>query len=78
MEAHRRMRLALGSQDDVDTTAEAYQLGWKSDFSLSEFNYLFGTVRWQKDKFSGYDQVVTEARRLRAPAHQLSGSCPEC
>ncbi len=52
---------ALGAQDDVDTTAEAYQLGLKTDFSLSEFNYIFATARWQKDKFSGYDQQTTEA-----------------
>ena len=69
--------LALGSQDDVDTTAEAYQLGWKSDYSLSEFNYLFGTARWQKDKFSGYDQQTTQAigygrRILNSANHVLN------
>lgn len=52
---------ALGSQDDVDTTAEAYQFGWKTDLSLGEFDYLFADLRWQKDKFSGYDQQVSES-----------------
>ncbi|MEM1263759.1 MAG: DUF481 domain-containing protein [Pseudomonadota bacterium] len=52
---------ALGSQDDVDTTAEAYQLGWKTDYSLGEFDYIFVDLRWLKDKFSGYEQQTSES-----------------
>ena len=68
---------AIGAQDSIDTTAEAYQFGWKSDYSLSEFNYVFGTVRWQKDKFSGYDQQMSEGvgygrRLITAEAHILN------
>lgn len=69
--------LALGAQDTVDTTAEAYQLGWKSDYSLSESDYVFGTVRWQKDKFSGYDQQTSEGigygrRLINTDVHTLN------
>ncbi len=68
---------AIGAQDADSTTAEAYSLGWKSDLSLGEFNYLFGTVRWQKDKFSGYDQQLTEAigygrRLINSDVHILN------
>ncbi|MEL7537248.1 MAG: DUF481 domain-containing protein [Pseudomonadota bacterium] len=52
---------ALGSQDDADTTAEAYQFGWKSDFKFNEYNYLFLDLRWQKDLFSGYEQQTAES-----------------
>lgn len=52
---------ALGAQNEDDTTAEAYLVGWKSEFSLSEASYLFGTARFEKDKFSGYDQQITQA-----------------
>ncbi len=74
---HTADALALGSKDAVDTTAEAYQLGWKSDYSLREFDYLFGEVRWQKDKFSGYDQQLSEAigygrRVLNSDVHILN------
>ncbi len=58
---HTADATALGSQDDIDTTAEAYQFGWKTDYSLSEFNYVFADLRWQKDKFSGYDQQTSES-----------------
>lgn len=68
---------ALGAQDTNTTTAEAYQLGWKSDLSLSEFDYLFASARWQKDKFSGYDQQTTEAigygrRLINSDVHILN------
>ena len=51
---------ALGAEDDGETTAEAYNLGAQSDFSLSDVSYLFGRFNWDKDKFSGYDQQTTE------------------
>ncbi|MEL7310501.1 MAG: DUF481 domain-containing protein [Pseudomonadota bacterium] len=52
---------ALGAQDDVDTTAEAYLAGWKSEWSINDRSYLFGLLRYEKDKFSGYDQQLTQA-----------------
>lgn len=55
------------SQDDA-TTAEAYELGWKSERSLSEYDFLFGRLNWRKDRFSGYDtqfsQTIGYGRRL--------------
>ena len=52
---------AVGAQQEEETTAEAYKAVWNSEYSFSETDYLFGRVRWQKDKFSGYDQQVTES-----------------
>lgn len=52
---------AIGAQQEEQTTAEAYTAGWKSEYDLSDVSYVFGRVRWQKDKFSGYDQQMTES-----------------
>jgi putative salt-induced outer membrane protein len=57
---HRLEAAALGSDDDGVQTSEAYQLGWKSNWAITERSYAFGKLRWQKDKFSGYDQQITE------------------
>lgn len=55
------------SQDDV-TTAEAYNVGWKSERNFTDHDYLFGRLDWRKDLFSGYDtqfsQSVGYGRRL--------------
>ena len=69
---------AVGAQQDDETTAEAYLAAWKTEYSFSEFNYAFGRVRWQKDKFSGYDQQMSETvgygrRILHSDRHTLNG-----
>ncbi len=51
---------ALGADESGNTTAEAYNLGAQSDFSISDVSYLFGRFNWDKDKFSGYDQQTTQ------------------
>lgn len=52
---------AIGATTNNLTTAEAYGLGYKAKYDFSEFNYVFGLIDWNKDKFSGYDQQITEA-----------------
>jgi len=42
------------------TTAERYEAAFKSKYAFSEHNYLYGAVKWQKDRFSGYDQQTSE------------------
>jgi putative salt-induced outer membrane protein len=65
---------AIGASEDDETTAEAYTLGWKSTYDYTERDYLFGRVDWLKDKFSGYDQQLSESvgygRRLIVQPHQ--------
>jgi putative salt-induced outer membrane protein len=68
---------AISAQESNQSTAEAYRLGFKSEFTFSEHNYLFGRVVWRKDLFSGYDrqfsQTVGYGRRLiETKAHLLS------
>jgi len=64
------------AQQDV-TTAEAYGLGWKTDYTLSEFSYIYGRVDWRKDQFSGYNQQLSETlgygrRLIDTEAHTLN------
>lgn len=58
---HRAQLEALGASDDGATTAERYLAGHKSDYKLSERDYLFGALRWEKDRFSGYEYQISEA-----------------
>lgn len=69
---------AVGAQQDEQTTAEAYLAAWKSTYSLTDRDYVFGRLRWQKDKFSGYDQQMSETvgygrRILDDERHVLNG-----
>jgi putative salt-induced outer membrane protein len=44
----------FSSSTDNDSTAENYQLGWKSIYDLDPKNYVFGALDWNKDRFSSY------------------------
>lgn len=65
---HMFATAAIHATEDDDTTAEAYEAGWKSERNFSESNYIFGQLDWRKDRFSGYDkqfsQTIGYGRRL--------------
>lgn len=68
---------ANGAAESDETTAESYKAGWKTEYSLNEKDFLFGTVDWRKDRFSGVDQQLSEAlgygrHLIDTPSHQLS------
>jgi len=71
---HGATGTAVGASQDNETTAEAYTLGWRSRWDLTERDYFFGRVDWLKDKYSGYDQQLSEAlgygRRVIMQPHQ--------
>jgi putative salt-induced outer membrane protein YdiY len=55
-----------GQQSKADTgetivSAERYELSGKSDYKFSELDYMFGLLKLQKDRFSGfvYDDIVS-------------------
>lgn len=65
---HRlRTRAINSSQEDV-TTAEAYNVDWRTNYNFSETSYIVGRLDWRKDRFSGFDQqfsqTVAYGRRL--------------
>lgn len=68
---------AIKSEENDQSTAEAYKLGWKSEYNFSEFDYLFGRAIWRKDLFSGYDQQFSQTvgygrRLIETEKHHLS------
>ncbi len=68
---------AINAQESEQTTAEAYKLGFKSEYSFSEHNFLYGRMVWRKDLFSAYDQQFSQTvgygrRLLETTSHQLS------
>jgi putative salt-induced outer membrane protein len=68
---------ANGNEESDLNIAEAYQLGWKSDYNFTEHDYLFGMVNWRKDRFAGVTEQLTESigygrRVINTPAHLLS------
>ena len=58
--AHLLEATAVTSEENDESTAEAYKLGWKSEYSFSEHDFLFGRAIWRKDRFSGYDQQFSQ------------------
>lgn len=59
---------AIRAAENEDTTAEAYQLGWKSERNLTDKDFLFGLLEWRKDNFGAFDtqfsQTVGYGRRI--------------
>ena len=53
--------IAAGADSNSVTTAERYKAGYKAKYDFTEFDYVFGLLSYEKDKFSGYDQQTTEA-----------------
>lgn len=51
---HEFKARGYGASKDEVTTAESYKAGWKSTYDFSEFNYSFGALDWNKDRFAGY------------------------
>ena len=75
---HSLIGTAVNAAQQEETTAEAYTLGWKTEYNFSETDYLFGKIDWRKDRFSGFEQQVSETvgygRRLIDNAnHVLNG-----
>ena len=58
---HEAQFAAAGADTDGVSTAERYKAGYKARWDITERDFLFGLVDWEKDKFSGYDQQISEA-----------------
>ncbi|HNP35189.1 MAG TPA: DUF481 domain-containing protein [Woeseiaceae bacterium] len=72
---HAFNAMAINASEDETTTSEAYEVGWKSELSLSEFNFLFARLNWRKDRFSSYEsqfsQTAGYGRRLINSERQM-------
>ncbi len=68
---------AINTTEDDQTIAEAYAIGWKTEFNMTDRDFLFGRVNWRKDRFSGYDQQFSQSigygrRLIDTGAHFLN------
>lgn len=56
------------SRDAGETTSERYRAGLKSDYNFTEFNYVFVTLDFERDRFAGLNrrtsQTIGYGRRL--------------
>ena len=66
--AHLLTAAAISASENEENTAEAYDLGWKSERKLTDQDFLYGRLQWRKDIFGAYDtqfsQSVGYGRRL--------------
>jgi putative salt-induced outer membrane protein len=57
---HSLEGIAINATEEEQTTAEAYAVGWKSEYNLTDSDFLFLRLNWRKDRFSGYDRQLSE------------------
>lgn len=57
---HRAEVKVLQASDKDVTTAESYELTGRSEYLLDDNDYLFGSLRYEDDRFAGYDRRTTE------------------
>jgi putative salt-induced outer membrane protein len=50
---------ALRAANDGDKTAERYEAKWQSDYKFTDRDYWWGGVRYEDDRFSGFDYQAT-------------------
>jgi len=65
---HLLQAAAISASENEITTAEAYDLGWKSERKITDNDFLFGRLQWRKDNFGAFDtqfsQTLGYGRRL--------------
>ncbi len=58
---HHKLEVkVLQASEHNTTTAESYEALGRSEYLLDDNDYLFGSLRYEDDRFSGYDQRTTE------------------
>ncbi len=75
--AHTFETLAIYADEDGATTAEAYEAAFKTEWDINDASFLFGRLRWRKDRFSSYDTQFSQTvgygyRIIQTDIHQLS------
>jgi len=75
--AHLLDAYAINASENSVSTAEAYGVGWKSEWSLSDTSYLFGKLNYRNDRFSGFPTQFSQSagygrRLIDSSRHTLS------
>lgn len=66
----------IGQSQDNDTTAETYKATYDARFDVTERNYLFGLLDYNRNRFTSYKQQTFEfvgvgRRFIMTPKHEL-------
>ena len=74
---HKLQLKVLNSSEQENVTAESYDALWRSEYLMSIDDFLFGSVRYEDDRFAGFDQRTTEVfgygyRVIHTDSMQLS------
>lgn len=74
---HLLETIAIYADEDDVTTAEAYEVAFKSEWDIDDASFLFVRLRWRKDRFSSYDTQFSQTvgygyRVIDKEKHQLS------
>ena len=75
---HEALAASIYSEESGATTAEAYDLGWKSARNITDNDFIFGRLDWRKTRFGAFDtqfsQTLGYGRRLiNIDKHSLNG-----
>lgn len=74
---HHLEARAKNTEENHSRTAEAYRLAGKEDRALGARDYLFVTLGWDKDRYSGYEWQLAAAvgygrKLIDRPGHRLA------
>jgi len=69
---------ALQASEQNVSTAESYEATGRTEYLLDDNDYIFGSLRYQDDRFAGYDRRTTEVlgyghQFLKRPDMKLKG-----
>ena len=67
---------AANNSSNDERSSETYQLGGRSRYNMTDYDYLFGQASWLSDRFNGYDGRSIFAagygrQILNGPVHSL-------
>ena len=70
---------AINASENKVTTAEAYEASWRTDWDLTEKDFLFGRLAWRKDRFGGFDTQFSQTagygrKIITTERHLLEGA----
>jgi putative salt-induced outer membrane protein len=75
---HRFSGTALMTSEDGNKDNERYTFEAQSDRKLSDVSYVFGSLRWDSDKFGSYDPQMSVTagyghQLMKSEKHELKG-----
>jgi putative salt-induced outer membrane protein len=73
---HEAKANAINASESSQTTAEAYDVTWRSGWDITDKDSLFGRLVWRKDRFGAFDEQFSQTlgysrRVLTGDKHKL-------